>query len=165
MDFPGILITALRISNWQNKLIELKRSTEFNTFSQISIIFGIIFITFWPKKAKFRDCAWVVFSKSQNNNFNGLLLKLICAQVLHWVDLNFKLNVFKIRMSQWHLMLVDGAEFWISCMQAAFLSSFSCLQLIQNSAQSIIRIDIVGRWQKVPKSDFQRQFLQTSCSF
>ena len=30
--------------------------------------------------------------------------------------------------------MVDGAEFWISCKRPAFLSSFSRLQVVQNSA-------------------------------
>ena len=34
--------------------------------------------------------------------------------------------------------MVDGADFWISCKLPAFLSSFSCLQVIQNSAPSTI---------------------------
>ena len=34
--------------------------------------------------------------------------------------------------------MVDGAEFWINCKRPAFLSSFSRLQVIQNSAPSTI---------------------------
>ena len=43
-----------------------------------------------------------------------------------------------IRMSHWRHTMVDGAEFWISCKWPAFLSSFSCLQVIQNLAPSTI---------------------------
>ena len=34
--------------------------------------------------------------------------------------------------------MVDGAEYWISWKHPAFLSKFSCLQVIQNSAPSTI---------------------------
>ena len=38
--------------------------------------------------------------------------------------------------SHWHHTMVDGAKFWISCKQPAFLRSFSYLQVIQNLAPS-----------------------------
>ena len=41
-------------------------------------------------------------------------------------------------MSHWRHMTVDGAEFWISCKQPAFLSSFSHLQVIHNLVPSTI---------------------------
>ena len=41
-----------------------------------------------------------------------------------------------IRMSHWRQQMVDGAEHLISCHWLAFLSAFSHLQLIQNSAPS-----------------------------
>ena len=41
-------------------------------------------------------------------------------------------------MSHWCHTMVDGAEYWISCKRPAFLSSFSRLQVIRNSAQSAI---------------------------
>ena len=41
-------------------------------------------------------------------------------------------------MSHWCHTMVDGDEFLISCKQPAFLSSFRCLQVIQNSATSTI---------------------------
>ena len=43
-----------------------------------------------------------------------------------------------IRKSQWCHTMVDGAVFWISCKQPAFLSGFSHLQVIQNLVPSII---------------------------
>ena len=43
-------------------------------------------------------------------------------------------------MSHWLHMMVDGAEFWISCKRPAFLSSFSSLQVIQNLAPSTIAL-------------------------
>ena len=43
-----------------------------------------------------------------------------------------------IRMSHWRQQMVDGAEHLISCHWLAFLSAFSHLQLIQNSAPSTI---------------------------
>ena len=46
--------------------------------------------------------------------------------------------VFGIRMSHFRHTMVDGAEFWISSKQPAFLSSFSPTQVIQNSAPSTI---------------------------
>ena len=42
------------------------------------------------------------------------------------------------QMSHWRHTIVDGAEFWISCKQPTFLSSFSPLQIIQNLAPSTI---------------------------
>ena len=52
---------------------------------------------------------------------------------------------YLIRMSYWHWrMSVDGAEFWIRCKPPAFLSSFSCLQVIQRHLQVIpFEIDCV----------------------
>ena len=44
-----------------------------------------------------------------------------------------------IPMSHWRLTMVDGAQFWISYQQLAFLSIPGRWQLIQNSAQSTIR--------------------------
>ena len=41
-------------------------------------------------------------------------------------------------MSHWRQQMVDGAEHLISCHWPAFLSAFSHLQLIQNSAPSTI---------------------------
>ena len=41
-------------------------------------------------------------------------------------------------MSHWHQQMADGAEHLISCHWLAFLSDFSHLQLIQNSAPSTI---------------------------
>ena len=48
--------------------------------------------------------------------------------------------------------MVDDAKFWISCKRPAFLSSFSRLQLIQNSAPSVtwwrqydIRIEVLSQ--------------------
>ena len=43
-----------------------------------------------------------------------------------------------IPMSHWHQQMVDGAEHLISCDWLVFLSAFSHLQLIQNSALSTI---------------------------
>ena len=40
-------------------------------------------------------------------------------------------------MSHWRRWATEGAEFWISCKQPAFLSNFSLLQLIQNSAPPV----------------------------
>ena len=37
-----------------------------------------------------------------------------------------------IRMQHWRRPATDGAEFWISCKEPAFLSRFSHLQVIQN---------------------------------
>ena len=37
-----------------------------------------------------------------------------------------------IRLQHWRCPATDGAEFWISCKRPVFLSSFSCLQVIQN---------------------------------
>ena len=37
-----------------------------------------------------------------------------------------------IWMSHWRCWTTKGAEFWITCKGLAFLSSFSCLQVIQN---------------------------------
>ena len=45
---------------------------------------------------------------------------------------------FTIRMSHWHLQMVDGTEFWICCKWLAFLITFSRLQVIQNLAPSTI---------------------------
>ena len=48
-------------------------------------------------------------------------------------------------MSHWCHTMVDVAKFWISWNQPVFLSSFSCLQVIQNSVPSTIvwcQIDI-----------------------
>ena len=42
-------------------------------------------------------------------------------------------------MSHWRRWATEGAEFWISCKRPAFLSNFSRLQLIQNSAPFIAR--------------------------
>ena len=46
-----------------------------------------------------------------------------------------------IRMQYWRRPVTDGAEFWISCKQPAFLSSFSPLQVIQNKRPSYSHID------------------------
>ena len=42
-----------------------------------------------------------------------------------------------IGMSHWHRRASEGAEFWISYKQTAFLSNFSRLQPITNSAPSV----------------------------
>ena len=42
-------------------------------------------------------------------------------------------------MSHWGHRVTEGAEFRISCKRPAFLSNFSRLQLIQNSAPSVTR--------------------------
>ena len=42
-------------------------------------------------------------------------------------------------MSHWRCWATEGAEFWVSCNWPAFLSNFSCLQLIQKSAPSNAR--------------------------
>ena len=44
-----------------------------------------------------------------------------------------------IWMSHWRCRATEGAEFWISCKRPAFLSNFSALQLIQNSAPFVAR--------------------------
>ena len=44
-----------------------------------------------------------------------------------------------IRMSHWHHMMVDGAEFWITCKRLKLLRKAGRLQSIQNSAPSTIR--------------------------
>ena len=41
-------------------------------------------------------------------------------------------QTFITRMSHRHRQTTEGAEFWITCKQLAFLSSFSHLQVIQN---------------------------------
>ena len=48
------------------------------------------------------------------------------------------LKRWSIRMSHWRQQMVDGTEHLISCDWLAFLSVFSHLQLIQNSAPSTI---------------------------
>ena len=48
-------------------------------------------------------------------------------------------NFHTILMSHWRSRATKGAEFWISCKRPAFLSNFSHLQLIQNSAPSVAR--------------------------
>jgi hypothetical protein len=48
------------------------------------------------------------------------------------------LPTYPIRMSHWHQQIVDSTEFWISCKRLAFLSTFSHLNMIQNSAPSTI---------------------------
>ena len=65
-------------------------------------------------------------------------------------------NFWVIRISHWRHTMVDGAKFWISCKQPAFLSSFSRLQVIQNSAPSTIlwrqcdiRIEVLLSWDLV----------------
>ena len=40
-------------------------------------------------------------------------------------------RILDIRISHWCSPTTEGAEFWIICKQLAFLSSFSCLQVIQ----------------------------------
>ena len=51
-------------------------------------------------------------------------------------SLNFYLLIiirfWRICMQHWRRPATDGAEFWISCKQLAFLSSFNRLQVIQN---------------------------------
>ena len=56
--------------------------------------------------------------------------------ILAWTRSLLKLYFscsFCIRMSHWCHTLVDGVEFWISCRWLAFLNSFSCSQVIQNT--------------------------------
>ena len=48
-------------------------------------------------------------------------------------------SLMPIRMSHWCRRVTEGAEIWISCKRPAFLSNFSRLQLIQNSAPSVTR--------------------------
>ena len=50
--------------------------------------------------------------------------------------------LYKINLQQ----MLDGAEHLISCHWIAFLSGFSHLQLIQNSAPSIIRFCLCNIW-------------------
>ena len=53
--------------------------------------------------------------------------------------LTFKKYIAKyIPISHWLHMMVDGTEFWNICKLPAFLSNFSRLQVIQNSAPSTI---------------------------
>ena len=40
--------------------------------------------------------------------------------------------LFLIQMQHCRIKATDGVEFWISCKQPAFLSSFGLLQVIQN---------------------------------
>ena len=42
-------------------------------------------------------------------------------------------------MSHWCSQATEGAKFWISCKRTVYLSNFSRLQLIQNSAPSVAR--------------------------
>ena len=44
-----------------------------------------------------------------------------------------------IRMSHWRRQATEGTEFWISCKRPAFLSNFSHLRIIRNSAPSVVR--------------------------
>ena len=71
---------------------------------------------------------------------------------------NFE-NRSSIKMSHWHQQMVDGADHLISCHWLAFLSAFSHLQLIQNSAPSTIcwvsmwhpnRLSKYGSQEKIP---------------
>ena len=55
------------------------------------------------------------------------------TSVLEWP------RMWHIWMSHWRRRATEGADFWISCKQPAFLSSFSCLQLIQNLAPYVTR--------------------------
>ena len=53
---------------------------------------------------------------------------------LSWRAFIHKVWLNRIWMSHWRHTMVDGAELWIGYKWPAFLSSFSCLQMIQNSA-------------------------------
>ena len=51
---------------------------------------------------------------------------------------HYKIKYVSIRLSHWHKQMVDSVEHLISCHWLAFLSAFSHLQRIQNSAPSTV---------------------------
>ena len=51
-----------------------------------------------------------------------------------WLKLSFWV---KSQMTHWRCRATEDTEFWITCKPPAFLSNFSWLQLIQNSAHSL----------------------------
>ena len=79
------------------------------------------------------------FAKKFNYTFPPMKLNLCMRHVPRMFILLDQIFLFlSIRMSHWCHTIVYGAEFWISCKRPAFLSTFSRLQKIQNSAPSTI---------------------------
>ena len=74
-----------------------------------------------------------------------------------------KINkIFFIWMSHWRHWVTEGAEYWISCKPPAFLSNFSSLQLIQNSAPSVTRWRQRDIW--MPQPGFEPTFVDNFSS-
>ena len=82
-------------------------------------------------------------------------------------SLSYLMIVFILRiwMSHWCGRAAEGAKFWIRSKRPAFLSNFSRLQLIQNSAPSVARwrqcdIQIIVLWQFLAKVYKVGKYLQ-----
>ena len=108
-----------------------------------------------------------------DRNINGNRdVKFLIAIIGHCTDQRKLLYVSKhFRMSHWCQQMVDGAEHLISCDWLAFLSAFSHLQLIQNSAPSTIcwcqcdiRIVIPWIYQILLKYQFCNKEFQNICN-
>ena len=90
----------------------------------------------------------------------------LCLEIYAWIVSEAEIHLLiknknSIRMSHWRCQVTEGAEFWISCKQPAFLSNSSHLQLIQNSVPSVARrrqcaIQILSHWHS-SISRFERQ--------
>ena len=85
-----------------------------------------------------RSCECIdVFGLNCYVCFCRFILLCVTGNSLKSVSKDVALSVdCKLYYSDWRHRMVDGAEFWISCKQPAFLSRFSHLQVIQNSAPS-----------------------------
>ena len=60
------------------------------------------------------------------------------SQEVFWF-FNFQYTQSVNRMSHWRHWVTEGTKFWISCKWPAFLSNFSCLQIVQHSVPSVTR--------------------------
>ena len=68
-----------------------------------------------------------------------------------------------MQMSHWRHMMVDGAEFWITCKWLKLLRKAGCLQLIQNSAPSTIGWRQCDIWMKRNNLVNKTQAIIISC--
>ena len=128
----------------------------------ISPVSGLILNRFWSPDTisyvteelmslnEFTTCfheSWFIEStKRFHKKFMVYLVKGCKVFFFSFIKVYSYIGIFDpIWMSHWHHRATEGAEFWISCKQPAFLINFICLRL-GNSKFSNVCYSVASMW-------------------